>query len=426
MNPQITSLAHTALAATLACGATLATYATGCTVNGVQYQILVDREFAAQAVLETSTFRSGEKFRLQITPQQDCYAYLLNCGSSGAYKVLFPLPQINGGSNFISADQSVMIPPAGGYQFDEHSGLERLVLCVSRQAHPKLEELARAGFSDAATTEAVLAQLEQANRKESSFVKTFDEDRTRVCLVARHPDAVLVCRITLRHEPREDAGIRPRRVEPPHMPTSAPSPGRTERSDLAAAPGGNPRGPVLLQDAVRQRLVTVDVSGEGLSSVRLRVARQQPTALRVLVPVGTYFANQGGAQSMMSTAAVTLDLATQEADTVAVPSVCADFDRPQPDSRSRFAVNGTSDARLRQLAQVIERRRPSPVVAQVAVWAVVNNVSRGQLNGAFLRMQYVGGAAVHSGPAATDADIAAARSLVKEAGLDVSAFRLFR
>ena len=256
--------------------------------------------------------------------------------------------------------------------------------------------------------------------------KTLDEDRTRVALVARHADAVLVCRVTLHHEPRENAGAPVRPAAPPQTPSATPAPVHGARNAAAATPAATASGQVPLEDALAQGLVTVDVSGAGLSSVRLHAVRRNPADLRVVVPVGTYFANQDGSQSMVSTAPVTLDLAGHEAETVPVPSVCADFHRPQPDSQSRFTVTRLGDVRLRRLAAVIERRRPTPAAAQVAVWAVVDNVSRGQLDGAFVRTQYINGTPVHSGAAVTEADIATARALVVEAGLDVSALQLFR
>ena len=376
MTEQTTSLARKVVTATLTVGACLGAYVPGCTVTGVEYQILIDREFAMRAMLETATFRSGEKFRLRIAPQQDCRAYLLNHGSSGEYALLFPIPQIKGGS-------------------------KRLVLCVSQRSHRRLEELAKSGFSDTAATEALLVQLEQENRRASSFVKTIDDDGTRACLVARDPDAVLVCRMTLRHESRESM--------------------RTP----ADAPPADATALVSLEDAIRRNMVRLTATGSGLSSVRVHLVRLRQSGPRVSIPAGTYFANRSGAQNMIGARTVTLDLTTQETASLEVPSVCADFDRREPDAQTRFTLSSISDARLRRLMQVIDRRRSSHVVAQVAVWAVTNDVSREQLDRTFRRTQLIGGAQVGAGPAATDADIAAAKSLLDEAGLETESLRLF-
>jgi hypothetical protein len=446
MRSPVIRLAQAFLTATFTAGACLAPCLTGCTINGIKYQVLVDREFGTQPVLESATFRSGEKFRLRITPDQDCHMYLLNQGSSGKHVVLFPIPQINDGSNLLAAHRTIEIPPRGSYQFDPRAGLERLVMCVSRRPHPRLEELARSGFPDAAAVEALLVDLEHASQRKSSFVKTLSCDATGVCFVTRDPEAVLVCRITLRHEPAETSrhhdepftplcsGQRPAGLPTARVPTET---SRTNSSDVnhaiggehparnaeatsaspavspgsaattAAAQTGRTHGDttwperlisrmsseemphvVSLDQAIDQGWVQIRVTGNGLSSVRLHAACCHQPGPRV--------------------------------------SVCADIDRPAPNAQSVFAVSRVRDPRLGKLLQVIERRRPSQVAAQVAVWAVVDDVSRRQLNQTFRRTRHVGGVQAHSGPAATDTDIAAAKSLVEEAGLSSRDFQLFR
>jgi hypothetical protein len=129
---------------------------------------------------------------------------------------------------------------------------------------------------------------------------------------------------------------------------------------------------------------------------------------------------------MISTSEVTLDLLTDDEAAIQVPAVCADFDRPQPDERSRFAVGRVSDPRVERLVEAIDRRQPSHVAAQVALWALTGDVSRAELDRTFRQTRYVGGVPTQVGPAATDADIAAARALLEEAGLKAGKFRLFR
>jgi hypothetical protein len=156
------------------------------------------------------------------------------------------------------------------------------------------------------------------------------------------------------------------------------------------------------------------------------VTTNRPLGLRIVVPVGSYFRSGGKAQDMVSTEAATLDFADRREVNIAVPAVCANFDRPEPDSGTRFSLHSLDDARLRRLLQVIAERKPPHVAAQVAVWAVANDVTRANLDATFRQFGSAGGRWMGGVPAAQEADIAAARELVKAAGLDAGRFRLFR
>jgi len=411
-----------ALAVATAAGICTALLTTGCSATEVEYQILVDREFAVQPVLETSIFRSGDKFRLRLTPRQDCHVYLLNRGTSGNYTVLFPKSQINTGSNFVPAGVCVMIPAEGSYQFDERTGFEEVILCACRRPYPPLDQLAWAGFRDAASVDSLLVKLEQANRENSSLVKTLDKDRTRVCLVAGQSAAVLVSRIILRHEPAA-APLKPASDPRPVQSLTSPEPPVTsvDRSDSPAQ-----RTNWTLSDAVQQGLVEVHSSGIGLSAVRLRVRRLHAQGFRVDIPPGTYFASTSSTQNMVTTAPQWLDLNNQERIELELPAVCANFHRPQPGAGSRFRVSRLENRTLQRLLEVIARRSVPQTVAQVAVWVVTDDVSRSELDRGYRATHYVNGFRTGEGPAASDEQIAEARKLLEEAGVDTSRACLFR
>ena len=411
-----------ALAVTMTAGICATLLTTGCLATEVEYQILVDREFAVQPVLETSIFRSGDKFRLRLTPRQDCHVYLLNRGTSGNYTVLFPKSQINSGSNFVPAGECVMIPAEGSYQFDERTGFEEVILCACRRPYPPLDQLAWAGFRDTASVDSLLVKLEQANRENSSLVKTLDTDRTRVCLVAGRSAAVLVSRIILRHEPAAAP------LKPASDPRSSQSPPSPEPPATNGPPSDSPaqRTNWTLAEAVQQGLVEVHSSGNGLSAVRLRVKRLHDQGFRIVIPPGTYFASTGSTQNMLTTTPQSLDLNNQERMELELPAVCANFHRSQPDTSSRFRVGRLENRTLQRLLEVIAKRSVSQTVAQVAVWVVTDDVSRDELDRGYRATHYVNGVRTDEGPAASDQQIAEAGKVLEEAGVDTSRTRLFR
>src|SRR5919109_24495 len=70
---------------------------------GISYWIdLLDRSGEMKRVTTTRTFRSGERIKLNIETNRDGYLYVINIGSTGQSRVLFPYPGATG-SNFVSA-----------------------------------------------------------------------------------------------------------------------------------------------------------------------------------------------------------------------------------------------------------------------------------------------------------------------------------
>lgn len=413
----------------------------GCVATEVKYQIVVDREFATEPVLETAVFQSGEKFRMQIEPEQDCHVYLFNRGTSGRYHVLFPIPQVLDGRNELTEDRAIMIPGNGSYQFDTQTGSEELVLCVSRRAYPDLERLVRTDSADTHTVDALLLKIEQMNRDHSSYVKTIDQDSTRVCLVSRRPEAVLVSRIVLRHRPMETTPLashptmRAVRQETSQGDTRNPLQRETgtAESGLAGSTGSmetppsylSGSGEVSLLDAVRRGWIQVSPRGNGLNSVLMEMERQNDSLNRVIVPVGTYFATMGNSQNMISTQPVTVDFKGTDRCSVDISAACADLNRPQPTNDIRFHVQELRDPVLRRLLQKIETSPVSDVVAQVAIWVVTDDVSRSTLNQVYRHTRYVNGVLSGQSPAASDADIAAAKQLLEDIGFNTIHARLF-
>lgn len=74
----------------------------------------------------TSTFRTGDKFRLFLQANRDGYLYLINIGTSGTTRVMFPRA---GQSNRIARHQEFSLSSA--IVFGQPSGTEQLVAVLS-------------------------------------------------------------------------------------------------------------------------------------------------------------------------------------------------------------------------------------------------------------------------------------------------------
>jgi len=109
---------------------------------GVRYSILKRTGSAGTAEVDPgSVFRAGDRIRLSVEVNDTAYLYVVNRGSSGAWKVLFPAPEIQDGSNRVERGRHYEIPAGYVFTFDEQPGVEKLFLVLSRRPEPDLESL---------------------------------------------------------------------------------------------------------------------------------------------------------------------------------------------------------------------------------------------------------------------------------------------
>lgn len=168
------------------------------------YEVHVDRTPGmARHVPETESYGSGEKFRFRVTAPEDGSLYVFERGSSGQWDILYPQARINGGQNFIRANQPVVIPPVGrgSFQFDATPGVENVIMCFSSRPVPTLEAIADGQVSDATEVELAIQRLEADGSHRGRFRKVQHSDHAEVVLTSPNPDAVIVNRMALHHRP---------------------------------------------------------------------------------------------------------------------------------------------------------------------------------------------------------------------------------
>jgi hypothetical protein len=111
---------------------------------GVRYSVL--KRNAANQFVEVNpdaTFQSGDRIRIQVQANTSGYLYVVAQGSSGTWQVLFPSPQVAGGSNLLQPGDARQVPAGdrGQFVFDDRGGTEKLFLVLARQAEPDLDKL---------------------------------------------------------------------------------------------------------------------------------------------------------------------------------------------------------------------------------------------------------------------------------------------
>jgi hypothetical protein len=101
---------------------------------GLRYGILHLRADNTEAEVDPdTTFHTGDRVRFSFEPNIDGYLYLVQQGSSGRWNVLFPNPQISGGTNAVQRGQRVSIPSEGWFKFDDTAGTENAFVLLSRE-----------------------------------------------------------------------------------------------------------------------------------------------------------------------------------------------------------------------------------------------------------------------------------------------------
>jgi len=108
---------------------------------GLRYTILKKSGDQPVEVGAGTVFHAGDRIRLAVEANDDGYLYVVNQGSSGTWKLLFPSAEIKDGDNRIQKRVRYEIPSGYTFTFDEQAGEEKLFIVLSRQPAADLEGL---------------------------------------------------------------------------------------------------------------------------------------------------------------------------------------------------------------------------------------------------------------------------------------------
>ena len=110
------------------------------------------------------TFMSGDKIRLQFESNVDGYLYVLQKGSTGRDKMLFPNPQINAGNNQVQRGITYSVPAGQWFTFDNNPGVEQLTVVLSRTPMKSVPQEAKPQGDSSVSVVSVVEELNQSVR----------------------------------------------------------------------------------------------------------------------------------------------------------------------------------------------------------------------------------------------------------------------
>ncbi|HEV3200377.1 MAG TPA: DUF4384 domain-containing protein [Bryobacteraceae bacterium] len=88
-----------------------------------------------------TVFHAGDKIRFSVQTNGPGYLYIVNQGSSGTWKPVFPSPEIADGDNHVDGWHAYVMPPKRTLVFDEQTGTEKIFIVFSRDPEPEFEKM---------------------------------------------------------------------------------------------------------------------------------------------------------------------------------------------------------------------------------------------------------------------------------------------
>ena len=109
---------------------------------GLRYSLLLSRANDPYREVDTAAaFRSGDRLKITVEANDDAYLYVISRGTSGLWKVLFPVSEVANGDNFIQPFRRYEVPNGGRFYFDDQAGEEKLFLVLTRKPEKNFEDL---------------------------------------------------------------------------------------------------------------------------------------------------------------------------------------------------------------------------------------------------------------------------------------------
>ena len=190
---------------------------------GLRYTILKRTGDGQSEVNSDTVFHAGDRIRLAVEANDDGYLYVVNRGSSGTWKLLFPSAEIKGGDNRIQRRVRYEVPSGYTFTFDEQGGEEKLFVVLTRQPEPDLEGLIyslgqktsapasaqkpKMLLASAAFTDDVIGKLRNSYARDLIVEKVDDEGagpKQEKAVYAVNPtgsaDSRVVADVTLKHQ----------------------------------------------------------------------------------------------------------------------------------------------------------------------------------------------------------------------------------
>jgi hypothetical protein len=134
----------------------------------------------------------------------------------------------------------------------------------------------------------------------------------------------------------------------------------------------------ILNNALSQGLVEVEVTGNNLNLLDLTLISKSDSPLNLTIPLGTVFkSNSGSVQNMIAIIDSSSYLDPHESGKDMIGVVCVNMNQPQPGKETSFSIGTkTTSDDLLKLLQAEQFRNSSLRIRQFAVWTITDNPAK--------------------------------------------------
>jgi hypothetical protein len=109
---------------------------------GLRYTVLkLAADNTPTEVANDTVFHAGDRIRFSVEANAPGYLYIINQGSSGNWKPMFPSAEIDDGNNHIEGWRPYTMPPKSRLAFDSTVGTENLFIVFSLKPEDDLESM---------------------------------------------------------------------------------------------------------------------------------------------------------------------------------------------------------------------------------------------------------------------------------------------
>jgi len=116
--------------------------ASGVPPLGLRYTVLkLGADNTPTEVPNDTVFHAGDRIRFSVEANAPGYLYIINQGSSGNWKPVFPSSEIEDGNNRIEGWRPYTMPPKSRLAFDSTVGTENLFIVFALQPENDLESI---------------------------------------------------------------------------------------------------------------------------------------------------------------------------------------------------------------------------------------------------------------------------------------------
>lgn len=170
-------------------------------------------------------------------------------------------------------------------------------------------------------------------------------------------------------------------------------------------------------DLINENKIDVEVYGNGIEYISLKVRRRVSYTLTVRIPVGTYFVSTNpSSQNMVTTARAEIQLTSNEWKILDIEVACANISRDIPSDEDRFTVQRSPyQEELAKVVSILEEENVPFAVRQAVIWIVTDDADYEDLGTLVVsQFQFYGGSRQIN-----EYEAALALRILDKAGIDI-------